>query len=91
MTYLQPIEESIPFKGKICYNESAKAWNVIRLNKMMLEIFRDLRQRRKSFYYEMTLFYRYEQLEKSLRKMQKDGEKPPMLLRIKERNTHEII
>jgi len=91
MTYLQPIEESIPFKGKICYNESAKAWNVIRLNKMMLEIFKDLRKRRKSFCYEMTLFYRYEQLEKSLKKMQKNGERPPMLMKIKERETQEVV
>ena len=91
MRSIHPTEESVPFRGKICYSESARASNVIRLNKMMIEIFNDLKKRRKRFYYEMTLFYRYEQMERSLQKMRENGEKPPMFLRIKESESHEII
>jgi hypothetical protein len=61
--YLRPYRKTKQkIKGKLCYNEGVRAWNVRRLKKEILEEFSDLKDKSTRFTYEMLLFYDFELL-----------------------------
>ncbi len=79
--YIQSVNENKTIAGKIYYSESDRAWNVIRFKKELLDEFTDLCDRKSKFFYEMLLFYRFEQIERFIQKLKKEGKAPPMLFR----------
>ncbi len=79
-SYLRPYRKNKQaIQGKLCYNESVRAWNVLRLKKELLEEFTDLKDKTTRFTYEMLLFYDYERLQKHLDSLKEQGEAPPLL------------
>jgi hypothetical protein len=85
MRYLQPLKDRKTAKGKLSYHESNRAWSVLRLNKIFIEEFPDLKDKGKEFYYEMILFYKYASIRKFLEIAEKEGRGVPMLLWVGER------
>ena len=85
MQYLQPWKERKEIKGQISYNESAQAWSILRLHKAILEEFKELKDKKGIFDYEMVLFYSYEQLELFMKTIKIQGKVPPLLLWIGKR------
>ena len=85
MKYLQPWKERKEIKGRISYNESAQAWSILRLHKAILEEFKELKDKKGIFDYEMVLFYSYEQLELFMKTIKSAGKVPPLLLWIGKR------
>ena len=80
MRYLQPWKEKKEIQGKISYNESAQAWSILRLHKALLEEFKELKDKKGAFEYEIVLFYSYEQLEGFINEVKNTGKVPPLLL-----------
>ena len=80
MRYLQPWREKKEIQGRISYNESAQAWSILRLHKVILDEFKELKEKQSDFSYEMVLFYSYEQLEAFMRDVREKGRVPPLLL-----------
>jgi hypothetical protein len=52
----------------------------MRLGKEIIHEFPQLKERTSSFGYKMVLFHEYDDLEKSLRKLKREGEALPILL-----------
>ncbi len=71
------------FTGKMAYCESVGAWNTIRLKKTILEDFIDLKQKREKFRYEISVPYKYEEIDFILKEAKKEGRSIPMLIWIK--------
>ena len=80
MRYLQPWQEKKEIQGKFSYNESAQAWSILRLHKTLLEEFKELKDKKGAFGYEIVLFYSYEQLESFMKNIKNEGKAPPLLL-----------
>ena len=53
---------------------------MMRLHKTILKEFKDLKEKRGEFFYEMVLFYSYEQLEAFMSDAKEHGKVPPLLL-----------
>jgi hypothetical protein len=85
---LRPTKETLVTQGKIFYRESLRAWNTLRLNKTLIHEFPMLRERREKFGYEIVLYRSFKELEKSVRKMEKEGEAIPMLLFLQKRSSN---
>ena len=79
MDYLQPWKDKKQVRGRLTYNESTQAWSLMRLHKLIIEEFGELKEKRGEFFYEMVLFYSYEQFERFMKKTKRDGKIPPML------------
>ena len=86
MRYLQPWKEKKEIHGRISYNESAQAWSILRLHKTIIEEFKELKDKKGVFDYEMVLFYSYDQLEGFMKNIKAQGKAPPLLLWIGRRN-----
>lgn len=52
---LSIIHDMIEVKGPMTYNESAQAWNIIRLRKEVLHEFPDLKDKRTTFGYKLVI------------------------------------
>ena len=78
-SYLQP-KQTIEINGKLSYKESLGSWSVIQLQKELIDLFPQLREKRGSFGY--TMFYSKEsKLTKStLDQLEKQGVVPILLL-----------
>ncbi len=83
MTYLIPTDKQKTITGKLAYNESVRAYNIIRLKKGILDHFSQLRQKGNSFSYEMLVSHHYDILEEIIKKARKEGRAPPLMLWIK--------
>jgi hypothetical protein len=83
MRDLQPLKDRKIATGKLSYHESNRAWSVFRLNRIFIEEFPALREKRKEFYYEMMLFYKYASIRKFLETAEKEKRGVPMLLWVK--------
>ena len=83
MTYLTPVEKRKTIRGKLAYNESVRAYNIIRLKKDILDYFTQLRQKGNSFSYEMQVNHHYDVLEEAIKEARKQGKAPPLMLWIK--------
>lgn len=81
-SYLQSWKKNKTIIGNLYYSEPDRAWNVIRFKKEFLDEFRDLTDRQSKFFYEMLVFYRYEHLEKFIKKLKEEGKAPPLLFRL---------
>ena len=80
LKYLQPWKEKKLIQGKLSYNESAQAWSLLRLHKALLDEFKELKEKRGIFGYEIVLFYSYEQLDRFIAEVKNAGKVPPLLL-----------
>jgi hypothetical protein len=83
MTYLTPISQQKTITGKLAYNESVRAWNIIRLKKDILDYYTQLRQKSKTFSYEMQVSHHYDIIESIIKKAKKEGKAPPLMLWLK--------
>ncbi len=54
-SFLSPLRELIEISGPMTYNESAQAWNIIRLRKDILHEFPELKDKQASFTYRLTI------------------------------------
>ena len=71
----------IDSNGKIIYNESAQAWNIIKLKKELFDEFPELKEKRSAFSYKLKFFRDQEELEKAYQKFKKAKDKAmPMIL-----------
>jgi len=69
-------------KGKIAYSESFQAWNTLKLKKELFSEFPQLKEKRSKFSYELVYHRDSKEFEKSIKKMIKENEVMPLLLRI---------
>lgn len=67
-------------EGKLYYDERAQAWSVLRLKSQLSKEFYQLKEKRSKFAYKLTYYQEFEDLEKALKQMKKDGESLPVLL-----------
>lgn len=79
LSYLEP-KQTIQINGKLSYKESLQAWNVIQLQKEIIDLFPQLREKRSAFGY--TMYYNREPKEakKIMEELEKQGVVPIMLL-----------
>ncbi|MEK6893935.1 MAG: hypothetical protein AABX10_00565 [Nanoarchaeota archaeon] len=79
LSYLEP-KETIKISGKLSYKEGLGSWNVIQLQKEIIDIFPQLREKRGSFGY--TMFYNRSSKEskKIMEELEKRGVVPIFLL-----------
>ena len=84
---LRPQRNKLETKGKLSYMESTHSWSLMNLRKPVIEEFPQLKERCSAFGYKMTFFHEYEELEKLIRKLKRDGEALPILVwLVKEKN-----
>jgi len=69
----------IEINGKVVYSESMQAWSQIALKKDFLNEFPLLKEKRSKFSYEIKFFRTKEDMEKTIKKLNKD-ETMPMLM-----------
>jgi len=77
---LRPQKNKLELKGKLSYFESTHSWSMLNLKKRILEEFPQLKERTSVFSYKMLFYHDYENLEKFMRKLRKDGEALPILV-----------
>jgi len=71
----------IDSNGKVIYNESAQAWNVIKLKKELFDEFPELKEKRSVFSYKLKFFRDMPEFEKVLKKLRAEKENVmPLLL-----------
>jgi len=80
ITSLVPRTKGPRILGKVHYNESAQAWNIIRLKKEILGKFPQLKDKLGSFCYKMSMYEDYKELEEHIKEMKKQGEVVPMMM-----------
>jgi len=81
MTYLKSWKKYKTVRGRLYYSEPDRAWNSIRFKRELLEEFKALTDRQSKFFYEMMLFYQFEELEDFIKQLKKEGKAPPMMFR----------
>jgi hypothetical protein len=77
---LRPQRNKLEIKGKLSYLESTHSWSLMNLRKAILEEFPQLKERISVFGYKMVLFHEYNDLEKSIKKLKREGEAVPILM-----------
>jgi len=77
---LLPTKEVFKIKGKLCYHESAQAWNTIKIKKEIFWIFPELKDKRSNFNYTMIVPRNHEQVEEQFEKIKKNSCLVPILL-----------
>jgi hypothetical protein len=71
--------------GKLLYDEGTKSFSRIRLKKELIEEFPQLRERRSSFSYELKFFRDNEELERTIKKLNKENTMPILMWLYKEK------
>lgn len=79
LSYLQP-KETIQINGKLSYKEGLQAWNVIQLQKEIIDLFPQLREKRGAFGYTMYYNKSSKEAKKILEELEKKGIVPILLL-----------
>jgi radical SAM superfamily enzyme YgiQ (UPF0313 family) len=79
-TDLQPWGHDMKIEGKIYYNDSIRAWSVIRFRREFLDIYRKLRDKAKGFKYEWFVYAHYPQVKEKLEQAEKEGRMVPVLM-----------
>ena len=77
---LRPQRNKLEIKGKLSYLESTHSWSMLGLRKAVIEEFPQLKERVSAFGYKMVFYHDYNNLEKFIRKLKKDGEALPILI-----------
>jgi hypothetical protein len=70
----------IETEGSLYYDERAQAWSILRLKSQLSKEFYQLKEKRSKFAYKLTYYQDYEDLDKALKQMKKEGEALPVLL-----------
>lgn len=76
---LSPVEETVKIKGKLFYNEGARAWNIIRLKKELLQKYPYLKEKNGNFVYIMKLPRTFKELKEEIEKLEKESKTIPMI------------
>jgi len=76
---MRPLNKPIIVQGAIYYCEGTRSNNTLRIQKKIVQEFRELKER-KPAYYKMEFYRNYEQLKERIKKMQKETLSPPLLL-----------
>ena len=86
LSYLEP-KETIQINGKLSYKESLGSWNVIQLQKEIIDLFPQLREKRSNFGYTMFYNRSFKESRKIIDELEKNGVVPIFLLlaKVKER------
>ena len=77
---LRPLRNSIQIKGKISYRESTGCWSLIALSKQIIREFPQLKEKQSKFGFKMAFYYEHKDLERTVRKIKREGEALPILL-----------
>ena len=85
---LRPKRDKLEIKGKLSYLESTHSWSLMNLRKAVIEEFPQLKERVSAFGYKMVLFHEYDNLEKSIKKLKREGEAVPILMWLIKEKTH---
>jgi len=67
-------------KGRIHYNESNQAWNVIKLKSEFLNEFQQLKEKRSKFSYEMIFGRTEKEMIETIKEMSKNKTLMPILM-----------
>jgi len=70
----------INVKGKVHYSESNQAWNTIKLKTEFLNEFKQLKEKRSSFSYEMMFGRTEEEMVEAIKRIIKDKTLMPILM-----------
>lgn len=87
LSYLEP-KQTVQINGKLSYKEGLQAWNVIQLQKEIIDLFPQLREKRSAFGYTMYYNREAKEAKKILEKLEKQGIVPIMLLLGKVKESH---
>ena len=79
MNYFQVFTKPITSQGIVSYNKDVRANNVIRLKKILLDAFGDLRHEKNAFY-KIELYPNYQELLERIQQIKENKEAVPMLL-----------
>ncbi len=74
----------VEINGKLLYDEGTKSFSRIRLKKELIEEFPQLKERRSSFSYELKFFRDNEELERMIKKLNKENAMPILMWLYKE-------
>lgn len=70
--FLVPSQQLLRTNGKMLYNESAQAHNILKINKRVLSKYPQLREKNSSFRYDMIVPESQEEMLKFLQEIKKD-------------------
>jgi hypothetical protein len=79
LSYLKP-KETIQINGKLSYKEGLQAWNVIQLQKEIIDLFPQLREKRGVFGYTMYYNRSFKEARKIIDELEKREVVPILLL-----------
>ena len=77
---LRPWYDTLEAGGTMSYDNNAECWNTIRVRKDFVKQFPQLKEKRAKFSYKMQFHASYDELRKSIEKMNKNREPLPILL-----------
>lgn len=80
MTMLQPWNDKIESEGKVTYHEASGAWNTVRLKRIFLEQFPQLKDKRATIRYKVEFYRNYDQIIETIQKMKQKKAGIPLLL-----------
>jgi len=84
---LRPRRDRVEVKGKLSYRESTHSWCFLRLGKEIISEFPQLKERVSGFGYKMIFYHEFNDIEKFIRKLKREGEAVPILMwLVKEKN-----
>jgi len=76
----------INVEGKVHYSESNQAWNTIKLKSEFLNEFKQLREKRSKFSYEMIFGRNEEEMVEALKEIIRDKKLMPILMFLYQEN-----
>ena len=79
ITILEQSKEAPEITGSLFYSESDQAWSMIRFKKEILQKYPQLKEKRGSFCYKISIYQSNEELKKAISSI-KDNESVPLLL-----------
>jgi hypothetical protein len=80
VTLLSPMRDLVEITGPMTYNESAQAWNIIRLRKDILHEFPDLKDKRTLFNYKLIIPRNPQAIKKLMEESSKSQNVLPIFL-----------
>ena len=78
--FLKPATIPVELEGKMIYNESQRAWGVLRLRKEIISEFPQLKERRKKIGYRILFCRDIAELDKQMEHIKKNIGIAPMLV-----------
>ena len=82
--FLQPTKEALKVEGRIIYQESAQAWNTIKLKREVLFLYPQLRDKRGQLKYTMIIPRSSQEIKSQINKLINTN-KIPILLFLEKR------